>query len=118
MGEIHRNHPGVSVATGTGRRELRIALAAHQVGLECGAERIAFPADAVDLDPGFTYQGVIDGGHQRGKRRQVYLKLTEDLAEAHLGLHPVTRIQPVVGRPVLLGASAHTNQVGESPPAR
>jgi hypothetical protein len=42
---------------------LHIALAAHQVGLERGAERIAFPADAVDHDPGFAYQGVIDGGH-------------------------------------------------------
>lgn len=118
MGEINRDHPGLSALAGPGCRELHVALAAHQVGLEGGSERIALPTDAVDFDPGFTYQRIIDGGHQRGKRWQVCLNLMQHRAEKPRRIHPVTRIQPVIGRPVLLGAPAHTNQVGESAPAR
>ena len=70
-------------------KELHIALDAQQVGLERGAQQIAFPSDAVDLAPVLRTRG-IDGGNQRGESRQVYLKLTEDVAEKHLGLHSVT----------------------------
>jgi len=77
VGEVDRNHPRLPVRAGPRGAELHEALAAHEIGLEGRPQGISFPADAVDLGPGFAHEGVIDGRHERNRRGQVRVNFVQ-----------------------------------------
>jgi len=102
---------------GPGGGELQIALAAHQIGLESGAERIAFPAHAVDLGAGLALKGVVDGRDERRGRGQVRMNLHCDMPEQQGGIDALPGIQAVIGAPIQMGATAQADEVGDGPAA-
>jgi hypothetical protein len=110
--EIDGHHAGRAVPEGPGGGDLEVALGVDEVGLEGGTERVTLPAAAVDGLAGLAHDGVVEADDQWRARGQMLEHGVAGVAEEHALVNAVPGVEPVVGGPVLVLATAGADEVG------